>query len=78
MPPDARPLVEDPAAQRRLGSLELAQHVAHRGAVDGMVHAPAGELLQRPVEPHERHGAILSLARARREAVAASSVLVPG
>ena len=49
-------LVEDPAARRRMLALELAQQLADGAAVDRVLGAIAGELLERAAEAHEWHG----------------------
>src|SRR5439155_3768879 len=52
---DPTALVEDPAAGRRVGALELAQQLDHRGALDRMLARPACELLQRASYADDRH-----------------------
>jgi len=57
---DHTPLVEDPPLDRGLGALELAKHVVDRSGVDQVLGPVAGELLQGPAKPHDRHGVIIA------------------
>jgi hypothetical protein len=59
VPPDQAALVNDPAAQRGIRALELAQQFEHRGGLELMLPSTAGQLPQRTVDADERHDLIL-------------------